>query len=191
LFDAARIMDPSDAEAYSNYAFCLTPDDPEEALRVLRHAETLERNPLPINRINQAVVLRLLGRRKQALECAERAFGEADLLADAAWLWQTPDDAGSCRIVHVDPTAYLVQLGVDIAPVGIDTTFDGALLTLFAGTPSPAFGPDLPLTYGLTRNGTFLIEDGEVVGAVGNLRFTQSFLGALAEGRVLEVRSSA
>lgn len=40
---------------------------------------------------------------------------------------------------------------------------------------------------GLTRNGTFLIEDGRVTGAVGNLRFTQSFVGALAPGRVLGV----
>lgn len=40
---------------------------------------------------------------------------------------------------------------------------------------------------GLTRNGTFLIEDGEVVGAVGNLRHTQSFLAALAPGQVLGV----
>jgi predicted Zn-dependent protease len=40
---------------------------------------------------------------------------------------------------------------------------------------------------GLTRNGTFLIEDGEVVGAVGNLRFTQSFLTALAEGQVVAI----
>ena len=37
---------------------------------------------------------------------------------------------------------------------------------------------------GLTRNGTFLIEDGEVAGAVGNLRFTQGFVAALAEGQV-------
>ncbi len=40
---------------------------------------------------------------------------------------------------------------------------------------------------GLTRNGTFLIEDGEVTGAVSNLRFTESFLDALAPGRVLGV----
>ena len=37
---------------------------------------------------------------------------------------------------------------------------------------------------GLTRNGTFLIEDGELGPAVGNLRFTQSFVEALAPGQV-------
>ncbi len=40
---------------------------------------------------------------------------------------------------------------------------------------------------GLTRNGTFLIEDGEIVAPVGNLRHTQSFLTALAPGHVLGV----
>ncbi|MDH4111053.1 MAG: metallopeptidase TldD-related protein, partial [Actinomycetota bacterium] len=33
---------------------------------------------------------------------------------------------------------------------------------------------------GMTRDGTFLIENGEVAGPVRNLRFTQSILGALA-----------
>lgn len=50
-----------------------------------------------------------------------------------------------------------------------------------------ALEPKTVTATGLTRNGTFLIEDGEVAGAVGNLRFTQSFVGALAPGRVLGV----
>ena len=33
------------------------------------------------------------------------------------------------------------QAGVDAGVEGIDTAYDGALLTRFAGTPSPAFGP--------------------------------------------------
>jgi predicted Zn-dependent protease len=44
--------------------------------------------------------------------------------------------------------------------------------------------PKTMVVTGLTRNGTFLVEDGEVAGAVGNLRFTQSFLAALGAGRV-------
>jgi predicted Zn-dependent protease len=44
--------------------------------------------------------------------------------------------------------------------------------------------PKSMVVTGLTRNGTFLIEDGEVSSAVGNLRFTQSFLGALGAGKV-------
>jgi predicted Zn-dependent protease len=46
---------------------------------------------------------------------------------------------------------------------------------------------------GMTRDGTFLIEHGEVVRPVRNLRFTQSILGALAEvsmiGRETEIAS--
>ena len=37
---------------------------------------------------------------------------------------------------------------------------------------------------GLTRNGTFLIENGAIARPVKNLRFTQSFLGALGPGNV-------
>jgi len=47
--------------------------------------------------------------------------------------------------------------------------------------------PKTSVTTGLTRNGTFLIEDGELTGAVGNLRFTQGLVSALAPGRVLAV----
>ncbi len=44
---------------------------------------------------------------------------------------------------------------------------------------------------GLTRNGTFLIENGEITGAVTNLRFTQSFVAALGQGRVQAIGSDA
>lgn len=47
--------------------------------------------------------------------------------------------------------------------------------------------PKTAVATGLTRNGTFLIEDGQVAGAVGNLRFTQSFLSALGPGEVLGI----
>jgi predicted Zn-dependent protease len=38
---------------------------------------------------------------------------------------------------------------------------------------------------GMTRDGTFLVEDGRVVGAVRNLRFTQSVLEALSAVRAV------
>lgn len=44
--------------------------------------------------------------------------------------------------------------------------------------------PKSMVVTGLTRNGTFLVEDGEITGAVSNLRFTQSFVEALGPGRV-------
>ena len=49
--------------------------------------------------------------------------------------------------------------------------------------------PKTSVVTGLTRNGTFLVEDGEVVAAVRNLRFTQSYADALAPGQVLGVGS--
>ena len=51
--------------------------------------------------------------------------------------------------------------------------------------------PRTQVVTGLTRNGTFLIENGEIAGAVSNLRFTQSFVEGLSSGRVLGVGSDA
>jgi predicted Zn-dependent protease len=45
--------------------------------------------------------------------------------------------------------------------------------------------PKTLVVTGLTRNGTFLIENGEITTPVTNLRFTQSFVEALGPGRVL------
>ena len=44
---------------------------------------------------------------------------------------------------------------------------------------------------GLTRNGTFMIENGTITGAVTNMRFTQSFVDALAQGRVHAIGNDA
>jgi predicted Zn-dependent protease len=51
--------------------------------------------------------------------------------------------------------------------------------------------PKTQVVTGLTRNGLFLIERGEVVGPVQNLRYTQSVVGALAPGHVLGIGSDA
>jgi len=47
--------------------------------------------------------------------------------------------------------------------------------------------PKSQVVTGLTRNGTFMIENGAITGAVTNLRFTQSFVEGLGTGRVLAV----
>jgi len=44
---------------------------------------------------------------------------------------------------------------------------------------------------GLTRNGTFMIENGKITGAVTNMRFTQSFVAAWEHGRVLGIGNDA
>jgi predicted Zn-dependent protease len=47
--------------------------------------------------------------------------------------------------------------------------------------------PKTQVVTGLTRNGLFLIEDGEIVAPVQNLRYTQSVVGGLGPGQVLGV----
>jgi predicted Zn-dependent protease len=51
--------------------------------------------------------------------------------------------------------------------------------------------PKTQVVTGLTRNGTFLVEGGKVVGGVPNLRFTQSYVDALAPGNVAGVGDDA
>ena len=54
----------------------------------------------------------------------------------------------------------------------------GLLVTRFHYT-NPVH-PKLAIVTGMTRDGTFLVEGGRIVGPVRNLRFTQSYLEALA-----------
>jgi PmbA protein len=54
----------------------------------------------------------------------------------------------------------------------------GLLVTRFHYT-NPVH-PKLAIVTGMTRDGTFLVEDGKIVGPVRNLRFTQSYLDAIA-----------
>ena len=51
--------------------------------------------------------------------------------------------------------------------------------------------PKTQVVTGLTRNGLFLIEGGEVTAPVQNMRYTQSVVGALAPGHVLGLGNDA
>jgi acetylornithine deacetylase len=84
---------------------------------------------------------------RSEIEQAVAAVAEADdWLAEhpPSWSWYTDYPPS-----EIDPASPIVaaaqeagrELGVNVHAEGIDTTSDGALLTLFAGTPSPAFGP--------------------------------------------------
>lgn len=81
------------------------------------------------------------------IEATVAAVAEADdWLAEhpPSWSWYT--DYPPSEIDPASPIIAVAQeagrdLGLDVTPEGIDTTYDGALLTLFAETPSPAFGP--------------------------------------------------
>ena len=58
----------------------------------------------------------------------------------------------------------------------------GLLITDFWYTR--VLDPKSLVVTGLTRNGVWLVEDGEVTAAVGNMRFTQSYPQALGPGSV-------
>ncbi len=93
------------------------------------------------------------------------------------------------------PVAYNVFLGPSDPSFGAGTadliasTSRGLLVTTF--NYCRILDPKTQVVTGLTRNGTFLIEDGKVRGGVRNLRFTQSFLEALAPGNVLGISREA
>jgi predicted Zn-dependent protease len=96
------------------------------------------------------------------------AGGEAfGAIATATFL--EPDAVGGAR-----PAASLVS--------GVER---GLLVSDFWYTR--VLDPKTLVATGLTRNGVFLIENGEVGRAVSNLRFTQSYVAALAPGQVLGV----
>lgn len=65
----------------------------------------------------------------------------------------------------------------------------GLLVTEF--NYSRILDPRTQVVTGLTRNGTFLIEKGEITQPVKNLRFTQSLVDGLGRGRVLGIGRDA
>jgi predicted Zn-dependent protease len=71
----------------------------------------------------------------------------------------------------------------------IASTGRGLLVTTF--NYCRILDPKTQVVTGLTRNGTFLIEDGKVRGGVRNLRFTQGFIDALGPGNVLGISREA
>ena len=93
-------------------------------------------------------------RPKAELEAAVAALAEADdWLSEhpPQWTWLTdypPSEIGTEAPVIDVVREVSAPLGLDPQLGGIDTAYDGALLTLFAGTPSPAWGPgDLRLAH--------------------------------------------
>lgn len=87
------------------------------------------------------------------------------------------------------PSNLFVAPGAQSPEELIASVARGLLVTEFWYTR--ILDPKTQVVTGLTRNGTFLIEDGRVVGGVPNLRFTQSYVEALAPGNVLGVADDA
>lgn len=81
------------------------------------------------------------------------------------------------------PTNMFLETGDVSLEAMIASTERGLLITRFHYTN--IVHPMQTILTGMTRDGTFLIEDGQLVGGVKNLRFTQSILEAL--DNVLEI----
>jgi predicted Zn-dependent protease len=80
---------------------------------------------------------------------------------------------------------------------GGDSSVDALIATVERGIYVSAFNycrvldPKSLVVTGLTRNGTFMIENGKITDAVTNMRFTQSFISALGPGNVVGIGDDA
>ena len=119
---------------------------------------------------------------KQRLSLLDRGVCR-DLAYDA----QTAAKAGRRSTGHGLPAPNTWgPFPINMVMAGGDATFDdlvggmdrGLLVTRFHYT-NPAHPKKVVIT-GMTRDGTFLVEGGRIVGPVRNLRFTMSYLDALA-----------
>ena len=84
--------------------------------------------------------------RGEILGAVDHAAGRDDWLTEnpPQWTWATdypPSEIDPSEDIIAVTRDAAAQAGVDALPEGIDTTYDGALLTRLAGVPSPAFGP--------------------------------------------------
>ena len=122
-------------------------------------------------------------------------------------------DGGTRSLLHnrrtaakagVDSTGHAVPGGDVFGPFAVnmfigggDSTVDNLISSVERGIYVSAFNycrvldPKSLVVTGLTRNGTFMIENGKITGAVTNLRFTQSFISALGPGNVLGIGDDA
>jgi acetylornithine deacetylase len=86
------------------------------------------------------------GPRGEILRAVEAVAAGDEWLAEnpPSWTWATdypPSEIDPGEEILAVTRAAAAEVGVDARPEGIDTTYDGALLTRLAGVPSPAFGP--------------------------------------------------
>jgi acetylornithine deacetylase len=84
--------------------------------------------------------------RNEILRAVETAAGGNDWLTDhpPAWTWATdypPSEIDPGEDIVTGTCEAVAGLGLQARAEGIDTTYDGALLTRLASVPSPAFGP--------------------------------------------------
>jgi acetylornithine deacetylase len=83
--------------------------------------------------------------RGEILSAVDAAARGDDWLAASSpvWTWATdypPSEIDPGEDIIAVTRDAAAEIGIDARPEGIDTTYDGALLTRLAGVPSPAFG---------------------------------------------------
>ena len=131
------------------------------------------------------------GTRKRRVDLIRRGVTEA-VLHDR----RTAGMAGAASTGHAVPggeswgpfgTSIVLGAGDTSAADLVAAVERGLLVTDFWYTR--ILDPRTQVVTGLTRNGVFLVEDGKVTRPVTNLRFTQSYVDALAPGRVLGISS--
>jgi acetylornithine deacetylase len=84
--------------------------------------------------------------RGEIVQAVDGAAANDDWLAEnsPAWTWATdypPSEIDPGEEIVGVTRASAAEVGLKAEPEGIDTTYDGALLTRLANVPSPAFGP--------------------------------------------------
>lgn len=84
--------------------------------------------------------------RGEIIAAVTEATAASDWLAAHPVTYSWATDYPPSEIPHDHETVLLAQaagrqLGIDVKPLGIDTTYDGALLTVLGGTVTPAIGP--------------------------------------------------
>ena len=108
-------------------------------------------------------------------------------------------DRRTARLAGAQSTGHAVPGGESFGPMASNLFLEGAtpqrVEKIVAGVRrgllvsdfwyTRVIDPKSLVVTGLTRNGTFLIENGEITKPVSNLRFTQSYADALAPGAVL------
>jgi hypothetical protein len=121
LFSAARALDNTNAIFANNLGFCLLPDQPAKALVELESARRLGQSDLVVD-CNVIVANILLGRRRQAIDLAEKAY-RARTAIRRAYLWDLTN-TDEPRLVESDPLEYLCRTARDAAATLLDVDLE-------------------------------------------------------------------
>jgi len=149
-------------------------DDPSAAGRPFDSEGTPKR---PLDLVRDGVTTAVTHSRRTAAEAGAESTGHASLGSD---VWgpigthltiDAASDGAQSPAADVAAMVEEVQRGLLVTDIWYTRVLD----------PRPL------IMTGLTRNGVWLIENGEVAGPVRNLRFTQGYPQALGPGRVLGI----